>query len=553
MTTPIAGRRTGPAPSGWTRLAAAVIGVGRGLWLLPLDIAFRTVGLRYGWLRALFSMTPPWLLAGVGQLRAERAAWRAARGVPAYRSFLRDAGIDPDALFPLGILDKLPETDKRRYVDRFGMLERCVGGRVPFAGTTIDESSGSTGMPYDWIRGSRERLVAHRNIGFFARYAFGTEPLVTINAFSMGAWAAGFNMSLGMMRHGIVKSTGPDLDKILSTLRRLGPGYRFLISGYPPFLKHLLDEGDAAGFPWGDYRMHALVGGEGMTEELRDLLLTRFDSVYSGYGATDIEIGMAGESPVSVAVRRLARARPDIRAELFGDDPRLPMVFQYNPLIHFMEVNDENELVCTVSRLDLLSPRMRYNVHDQGGVVEYARVKRILARHGFDLDRLGETPEVAGPRGRLPWATPIPLPFLWVHGRRDATVSVMGANIYPEDVESVLYRDSEVATRLHSFQLSVVDDEAGTPRPLVSLELTDVQGIDEAWRLARAESFAAGLAQLNMDFRSSVGEFPAAMRPLVRTYGRGEGPFAADAHRIKQRRIVPGSTGTPPGLGPDPG
>ncbi len=47
-----------------------------------------------------------------------------------------------------------------------------------------------------------------------------------------------------------------------------------------------------------------------MTEELRDVLLGRFVSVYSGYGATDIEIGMAGESPVSIAVRRLARARP---------------------------------------------------------------------------------------------------------------------------------------------------------------------------------------------------------------------------------------------------
>ena len=544
MTTPMASRRTGSAHSGASRLAAAGIGVGRGLWLLPLDIVFRTVGLRYGWLRALFSMAPPWLLASIGQLRAERAAWRAARGVPAYRSFLQGAGIDPDALFPLGILRKLPETDKRSYVDRFGMMERCVGGQVPYAGTTIDESSGSTGMPYDWIRGSRERMVAHRNIGFFARYAFGTEPLVTINAFSMGAWAAGFNMSLGMMRHGIVKSTGPYLDKILSTLRRLGPGYRFLISGYPPFLKHLLDEGDAAGFPWSDYRMHALVGGEGMTEELRDLLLTRFDSVYSGYGATDIEIGMAGESPVSVAVRRLARARPDIRAELFGDDPRLPMVFQYNPLIHFMEVNDERELVCTVSRLDLLSPRMRYNVHDQGGIVEYARVKRILAGHGFDLDRLGETPEVAGPRGRLPWAQPIPLPFVWVNGRRDATISVMGANIYPEDVEAVLYRDPEVAARLHSFLLSVVDDETGTPRPEICLELTDLQGVDETWRRARAESFAVGLAQLSLDFRSSVGEFPTAMRPLVRTFGRGEGPFLADAHRIKQRRIVPGSSAT---------
>ena len=97
-------------------------------------------------------------------------------------------------------------------------MERCIGGAVPFPGTTIDESSGSTGTPYNWIRGRKEREVAHRNIGFFARYAFGTAPLVTINAFSMGAWAAGMNMSMGMIRHGIVKSVGPDLDKILSTL-----------------------------------------------------------------------------------------------------------------------------------------------------------------------------------------------------------------------------------------------------------------------------------------------------------------------------------------------
>jgi phenylacetate-CoA ligase len=187
----------------------------------------------------------------------------------------------------------------------------------------------------------------------------------------MGAWAAGMNMSLGMTRHGIVKSIGPDIDKLLSTLTYLGPSYRFLISGYPPFLKHLLDEGARRGFPWDRYEVHGLVGGEGMTEELRDVLLERFRSVYSGYGATDIEIGMAAESPVSVALRRLARRRPDVREALFGDDPRLPMVFQYNPLIHFLEVNELGEIICTVSRLDLLSPRIRYNVHDEGGLLGF--------------------------------------------------------------------------------------------------------------------------------------------------------------------------------------
>jgi len=517
---------------------AWLIGLGRGAWLFPLDVIFKTVGLRYDWLTLLFKRTPPRLLAGLGQLRAERASWRAAKRVPAYRDFLEQAAVDPDDLFPFGILGRLPETDKRNYIDRYGLMERCVGGGVPYPGTTIDESSGSTGTPYNWIRGRREREVAHRNISFFARYAFGEGPLVTLNAFSMGAWAAGMNMSLGMTRHGIVKSIGPDIDKLLSTLTYLGPSYRFLISGYPPFLKHLLDEGARRGFPWDRYEVHGLVGGEGMTEELRDVLLERFRSVYSGYGATDIEIGMAAESPVSVALRRLARRRPDVREALFGDDPRLPMVFQYNPLIHFLEVNELGEIICTVSRLDLLSPRIRYNVHDEGGLLGFATARERLAAFGFDIERIGERDETAGPRGPLPWSRPIPLPFLWVNGRRDATISVMGANIYPEDIETVVYRDPTLVPRLHSFLLSTVDDERGVPRPMVALELADMAGVDDRWRATMADQLRDGLTGLNIDYRSSIAEFPDAMQPIVATYGLGEGPFAADAKRIKQRRII---------------
>jgi phenylacetate-CoA ligase len=138
----------------------------------------------------------------------------------------------------------------------------------------------------------------------------------------------------------------------------------------------------------------------------------------------------------------------------------------------------------------------------------------------------------------LPWARPIPLPFLWIHGRRDATISVMGANIYPEDIESVLYRDPEVEPRLRSFMLSVVDDDEGTPRPAVAIELADLDGIDDAWCLAAARRLRDGLEALNTDYRSSLGEFPGAMLPMVSTYGPGDGPFAGDATRIKQRRIV---------------
>jgi phenylacetate-CoA ligase len=214
------------------------------------------------------------------------------------------------------------------------------------------------------------------------------------------------------------------------------------------------------------------------------------------------------------------------------------MVFQYNPIIHFLQENADRELVCTVSRLDLLAPRIRYNVHDEGGLVDFATARRTLAAHGFDIARLGAHEEAFGPHGQLPWSEPIPLPFLFIHGRRDATVSVMGANIYPEDIEVLVYRDPDLVPRLHSFLLSVVDDASGTPRPAIALELTDLAGIDDAWRETTADRLRDGLTALNIDYRSSVAEFPGAMRPIVSVHGLGEGPFAADSARIKQRRIV---------------
>ena len=91
---------------------------------------------------------------------------------------------------------------------------------------------------------------------------------------------------------------------------------------------------------------------------------------------------------------------------------------------------------------------------------------------------------------------------------------------------------------MHSFMLSVSPDETGTPRPSVALEFSDVDGIDEAWLAATAGRLRDGLEGLNIDYRSSLAEFPAAMLPLVSVHALGTGPFAGDATRIKQRRLA---------------
>lgn len=495
-------------PSLWERL--------QFLALAPRDWLLRLLCWRYETFVWSYSVMLPRLMDWSSRLRARRALFRAASCVPAYAEHLHRTPL------PTGLA---PETDKASYVQAHSTESRCRGGILPFDRVTIDESSGSTGTPYNWVRTRRERFESQRFIAYFARYCYGPGPRVTINAFSMGAWATGLNMGQALEANGIVKNTGPDVAKILSTLRFFGPKHPYLILGYPPFLKRLLDAAEEEDFPFDEYRLDALVGGEGMSEGLRDYLQRRFRHVYSGYGATDLEIGIAGETPVSVLVRRLAWKDPRVRLALFGPDSRLPMVFQYNPLMHHIEANANRELVFTITRSSVLSPRIRYNVHDEGGVARFDELDAKLKALGYDLrDFLPATPRL------------LRLPFVWVYGRRDSTISVMGANIYPEDIAQCLYADRRLARLTRSFCLAV-SERAAQVRPCFLFEI-EVEPT-EALRLQFAETIVRELARMNADFREALHEYPAAMQPEIVLHRLGEGPFAANSHRIKQLRVLP--------------
>jgi phenylacetate-CoA ligase len=497
--------------SGVTRPALPLIGT-----------ALRLVSLHYGLLRWTLETVPPALTDHLSRERAAATAEHAARRVPAYREVLREHGIDPSRV---PAFRQLPETDKASYVDRWSMAERCLDGAIPLPGTTIDESSGSTGTPYNWVRSAEERRHVRRMIAFFARYAFGDEPLVVLNAFSMGAWATGLTTAIALESNGLVKATGPAVDKILGTMRELGPGYRYLVVGYPPFLKLLLDEGDAEGFDWSRYEMHALLGGEGNSEALRSYLGRRFRSVFSGYGATDVEIGLAAETPVSIAIRQLAARRPEIAELLFREAERSPMVFQYNPLLHHIETNAGGELLFTVTRHATLAPKVRYNVHDEGGVIRHDHLRARLATFGVTLDHLA-------PAGRRQ----VRMPFLYVFGRKDSTVSVMGANIYPGDIEAAIYRDPALAEQVLSFRLSLSEVRPGETRPRVDVQLARGAATREL-RADLASAIEQQLATQNRDYQEAMREHPRLMVPLVELHERGTGPFHGDGDRIKHRYV----------------
>ena len=488
------------------------------IMLIFRDILLYLIGRKYKTFIMGFQLLPPKYLEWTSRLRAKKMYYFAVKNVPAYKDFIKNSEIKT--------WDDIPFTDKDTYIRKYSTEQRCIYGNIPATEIAIDESSGSTGIPYNWVRSMRERRESHAFVSYFSTFSFGEEPFLVINAFSMGAWATGINMGISLQRNGIVKNTGPDIGKIFHTMEFFGSKYKYLITGYPPFIKQLYDHAKSINFPWVEYNVSALVGGEGMSEGLRDYLLPGFRKVYSGYGATDLEIGISGETPIAVAIRRLSRDKPDVRKALFGDDSRLPMIFQYNPVMHYIEMNQNRELIFTITRRSVLSPRIRYNIHDEGGICRYDQMSAKLKELGYDINELVQNEKNNNLR----------LPFMWIYGRRDFTISIMGANIYPEDIEQCLYSDIELAGITRSFCQSVVEAENSSVRPAFYFEITLTP--TEELKAKFSASIIEKLISLNADFRAAWNEYAETLKPEIHLFNIGEGPFKKDSGKIKQTRVL---------------
>src|SRR5699024_8137317 len=131
------------------------------------------------------------------------------------------------------------------------------------------ESSGSSGTPTSWVRGPRERQATRQilQLGYSNTASGLANPPFVLNAFSLGAWATGMNVTTSLTDVSMIKSIGPDRNKIIQTMREFGPRYTYVILSYPPFLKSLFDD---TSINWADYDIVAAFGGEGISESMRD-------------------------------------------------------------------------------------------------------------------------------------------------------------------------------------------------------------------------------------------------------------------------------------------
>ena len=428
---------------------------------------------------------------------------RVADTVPAYVRFLSEHGVDPASVTSWDAYQRLPLVNKVNYMQAYPLPERCPGGSLTGC-DRLAVSSGSTGVPTFWPRAMVNELEIALRFEQVFRHSFKAHERETlaIVCFPLGNWVGGiFTASccwhLALKGYPLTVATpGNQPQEILRVVRDLAPHFQqTVLLGYPPFVKDVIDTGRAAGIEWERYAIKMVFAGEVFSEEWRDLMATRVGARHpcydfaSLYGTADGGV-LGNETPVSIAIRRFLAQRPDAARQLFGES-RLPTLVQYDPVSRLFEIVDDTLVISG----DAGVPLVRYHIADRGGLKSFAQMMALLDQWKVDLSDFGLHAEEKA----------VELPFVWVFGRADFTVSFYGANVFPENVIVGLEREHIRDWVTGKFVMETRADDEGSEWLHVTVELvSDTLEAEGVATTTLAQTISNEIRRLNSEFAHYV-------------------------------------------------
>jgi phenylacetate-CoA ligase len=456
---------------------------------------------------------------------------RTVREVPAYRQFLETQQVDPVSVRTYDDFARLPLLTKQNYINAYPLPARCRGGTVSGC-EMIAMSSGSTGKPLAWPRSLEHELeVATRFEQVFAR-SFGADRRSTlvVICFAMGSWVGGMYTAqccryLAQKGYPLTLVTpGNNPAEILRVIEDLGQYFdQLVLAGYPPFLKDVVDRGVTQGLEWKRYKVKMILAGEVFSEEWRSLVCERLGAgdpaltTASLYGTADAGV-LANETPLSISIRRFFGTHPEAARTVFGES-RLPTLVQYDPCSRYFETHQDTLVVSGDNGV----PLVRYHIADKGGIFGYEELLQRVRNLGGD------------PLAGLDEHGVAPLPFVYLFGRADFTVSYFGANIYPENISVGLEQPDIRNWVSGKFVLHVVENAERNKELHVIVEASP--GIEPAANLAEAigASIRSQLLRLNSEFANYVPPAYQAPRVTLRPAGDPENFPAGVKHRYTKK------------------
>ncbi|MEK7604401.1 MAG: hypothetical protein AAB442_01220 [Patescibacteria group bacterium] len=438
--------------------------------------------------------------------RALRLFREAAERVPAYKDFLKKARVRPSSIETEEDFAHVPLTDKPHYFSAYNLAELSWDGSLERS-KYISTSSGSTGIPFFWPRGEeQDRVVGQKAQHLYTRiFDAQTGPTLFVNSFSLGTWIAGiefFNAARWSAEHGTpltIITPGIDKHETVRQIKKLSPLFsRIILAGYPPFIKDILEYGIECGIDWDQLDVRLLFAGEAVSETWRSWVLKMIGKNPNDLTLTANIYGMAEsgvvahETPLSQLVRRSLSSltSPELPAAT-----RVTGLYQFYPRARYFEVVDRDSLVLTANAG---LPLIRYSTRDNGGVLWQNTLPASIHDHLLTLAREHAVP-----------LTEWRLPFVYLYGRKDLSISLYALIIYNENVKYALEHSRYYARVSGLFTMSVVHTKQMDQRFKIIIELSPGTRPTSALRLALTDEIAKNIRVVNSEYAklcSAVGK-----------------------------------------------
>ncbi len=355
----------------------------------------------------------------------------ASQRIPAYKDFLQKNNIKPSAIRTYADFQQVPYTDKKNYISQYKLAELCWGGDLSGLNYIVS-SSGTSGEPFFWPRGSRQDLVSAQVYAdvFNALFDLDDQPSLIINSYGQGSWIAGTELYntvrlLGQkQRNMTVINPGIEIELAVMQIQALAALYaKVVICGYPPFIRDLIDSGAHQGIDWSQLDLYILTAGEAISPAWREYMLKQIGRtnqsarIANVLGLADAGV-IAAESKNSHWIEHTLLARESSLPDSLGGE-RTISLHQFRPDLRFIESDSDHQLILTThSGL----PLVRYNTQDHGLVLPAKSMAESIGRHH---------------KGAMPQPTDT-RPYLCLFGREDYSISFYAVNIYPENIRMTL-------------------------------------------------------------------------------------------------------------------
>ncbi|MGZ8214452.1 MAG: phenylacetate--CoA ligase family protein, partial [Methylosarcina sp.] len=199
-----------------------------------------------------------------------------------------------------------------------------------------------------------------------------------------------------------------------------------------------------------------------------------------------------------------------------------PTLVQYDPSSRFFEVHEGTLVVSGENSV----PLVRYHIADKGGILSFDEMWTFLKELGI------QTPIELGLNKEF---QPRNLPFVYVFGRADFTVSYYGANIYPENITVGLEQPEIQAWATGKFVLETLEAENGDKYLHIVVELLPGIEPNETMVSVIAASIRCQLVRLNSEFANYTPTERQLPRITLRPFSDSDYFPAGVKHRYTRR------------------